>query len=183
MGRWKNISLEGYTYFITTKIRDYVKVFETKPYFDIILENLNFYRHKFGFKLWAYVIMPEHIHLMIHLADKNDLSKIMEEFKRYTSKQILAKLKQHEKVHLVELFTIANPKKEKHMVWEEGFRGLGIRSERGFNIKVNYIHNNPVKRGLAEKPEDYIYSSYRNYYCEDNSIIKLDSVFFNIGAG
>ena len=177
MPKWRNISLEGYAYFITTKIKDYIKVFETKPYFDILIENLNFYRRKFGFKLWGYVIMPEHIHLMIHLGDRNDLSKIMEEFKRYTSKQILKQLMKDKKSHLIKLFTIANPKKEKHMVWEEGFRGLGIRSERVSNIKMNYIHNNPVKRGLVEKPEDYTYSSYRNYYCDDNSIIKLDAIF------
>lgn len=70
MPKWKNISLEGYAYFITTKIKDYIKVFETKPYFDIIIDNVNFYREKFGFKLWGYVIMPEHIHLMIHLVIK-----------------------------------------------------------------------------------------------------------------
>jgi REP element-mobilizing transposase RayT len=177
MPKWKNISLEGYAYFITTKIKNYIKVFETKLYFDIIIDNVNFYREKFGFKLWGYVIMPEHIHLMIHLGDKNDLSKIMEQFKRYTSKQMLKQLKKDKKSHLIKPFTIANVKKEKHMVWEEGFRGLGIRSERVFNIKMNYIHNNPVKRGLVEKPEDYTYSSYRNYYCDDSSIIKLDSIF------
>ena len=97
--------------------------------------------------------------------------------KRYTSKQILTQLKKDKKSHLMELFTIVNPKKEKHMVWEEGFRGLGIHSQRVFNIKMNYIHNNPVKRGLAKKPEDYLYSSYRNYYCNDNSIIELDPIF------
>jgi putative transposase len=177
MPRWKNISLEGYAYFITTKIKDYIKVFETKPYFDIIIENLNFYRKKFGFKLWGYVIMPEHIHLMIYLTGKNNLSKIMEEFKRFTSKQILKQLQAEKRLDLIKLFTIPTPKKEKHMVWEEGFKGLGIRSEKVFNIKMNYIHYNPVKRGLVEKPEDYIYSSYRNYYCQDNSIIELDPIF------
>ena len=177
MPKWRNISLEGYAYFITTKIKDYIKVFETKPYFDIIIENLNFYRKKFGFKLWGYVIMPEHIHLMIYLSGKDDVSKIMEEFKRYTSKQILIQLKKDKKLHLIKLFTIINPKKEKHMVWEEGFRSLGIYSEKVFNIKMNYIHNNPLKRGLAGKPEDFIYSSYRNYYYEDSSIIKLDPIF------
>ena len=140
MPRWKNISLEGYAYFITTKIKNYIKVFETKPHFDIIIENLNFYRHKFGFKLWAYVVMPEHIHLMIYLADKNDLSKIMEEFKRYTSKQILKQVEKDNKSHLIKLFTVVNPKKEKHMVWEEGFRGLGIHSEKVFKIK-NGLHS------------------------------------------
>ena len=183
MGRWKNISLEGYAYFVTTKIRDYIKVFETEPYFQIIIENLNFYRSKFGFKLWAYVIMPEHIHFMIHLADTSNLSKIMEEFKRYTSKRILAELQKDNRTDLLRLFTIDNPRKEKHMVWEEGFRGLGVRSEKVFNIKMNYIHNNPVKRGLVENPEDYVYSSYRNYFCEDDSIIKLDPLFVDIGAG
>ena len=182
MPKWKNISLEGYAYFVTTKIKDYIRVFETKPYFDIIIENLNFYRNKFGFRLWAYVIMPEHMHLMIRLADKCDLSKIMEEFKRYTSKQILTQLKEDKKFHLIKLFAITNPRKEKHIVWEEGFRGLGISSERVFNIKMNYIHNNPVKRGFVKEPEDYIYSSYRNYYSQNSSIIELDPIIYH-GAG
>ena len=114
---------------------------------------------------------------MIHLSDRNDLSKIMEEFKRYTSKLLLKQLRQDKKSYLIEAFTILNPKKEKHMVWEEGFRGLGIRSQRVFDIKMNYIHNNPLRRGLVAKPEDYLYSSYRNYYCDDNSIIELDPLF------
>jgi hypothetical protein len=119
---------------------------------------------------------------MLHLGDKGELSKITEEFKRYTSKQILARLSDDNEDGLLKLFTVINPKKEKHMLWEEGFRSLGIYSERVLNIKMNYIHNNPVKRGLVERPEDYLYSSARNYFCGDHSIIQLDTMF-DSGAG
>jgi len=174
MNKWKNIPLDGHVYFITTKVTDYKAIFKEKRYIDIILENLNFYRDKYNYKLLAYVIMPEHFHLMLYIEKGWQLFKIMEELKRYTSKQILKQLKNEKKVKLLSFFKSKASGKEKHKVWEEGFRSLGIYSKRIFDIKMNYIHNNPVKRGLVKKPEDYLYSSFRNYFLEDDSIIKID---------
>ena len=77
-------------YYITTSVNRFIKIFREKKYVDIILDNINFYREKYGFKLIAYVIMPNHIHLLIY-PDQNrvqEVSKIMEDFKKITSRQL-----------------------------------------------------------------------------------------------
>ena len=58
----------------------------------------------------------------------------------------------------------------------DGFWDENVFSEWFFRQKLEYIHNNPVKRGLTKSPDDYRYSSYRNYFCDDESVIRIDRV-------
>ena len=58
-------------------------------------------------------------------------------------------------------------------VWQDEFHPEAITSEKWFRQKMEYMHNNPVRKGFVEKPEDWKYSSARNWLCEDDSIIKV----------
>ena len=58
--------------------------------------------------------------------------------------------------------------------WAEGNRPVAAYSEKVLKIKLDYIHNNPVKRGLVNSIEDYPYSSFRNYHFDDDSLIVVD---------
>ena len=65
-------------------------------------------------------------------------------------------------------------KRSNHRVWDEHSRSIPIWSEEMFSEKLNYIHNNPVKAKLVDKPEDYKFSSAKNYVNRDDSILKID---------
>ncbi|HEX9912198.1 MAG TPA: hypothetical protein VGB01_03010 [candidate division Zixibacteria bacterium] len=62
-----------------------------------------------------------------------------------------------------------------YQIWQIGYDDLGVYSPKILRTKIDYIHNNPGKEGLVEKPEDYRYSSARNYILNDHSIIKVDT--------
>jgi putative transposase len=98
--------------------------------------------------LYAYVIMPDHIHLLIRPIN-HGISKTMQLIKGRASRKI-----------------------NKGSFWQKGFFDFAILTEKKFREKFNHIHYNPVKRGLVERAEDYKYSSAMEYK------IKYGEVFY-----
>ncbi|MDH4221975.1 MAG: transposase [candidate division Zixibacteria bacterium] len=170
---------EGNGYYITTSVKKFIKIFRERKYIDIILENLNFYRKKYGFKLIGYVIMPNHLHLMIYPDQKRvaEISRFIEDFKKFTSKKLRELMEKNKKSGWLKLFRLSDDKKKnwRYQIWQPGFDDLGVYSPKVVRTKLNYIHNNPVRAGLAERPEDYLYSSARNFILNDHSVIKVDT--------
>ena len=62
----------------------------------------------------------------------------------------------------------------KYKVWQEGFHPIGIDTAKFFQEKLEYLHNNPVRKGFVEEPEQWRYSSARNYLLDDHSIITVE---------
>ena len=63
-----------------------------------------------------------------------------------------------------------------YRVWERRFYPYGVYSEKKRREKLNYMHNNPVKRGLVSSPEEWPWSSYRFYYLQDSSLLSMDAL-------
>ncbi|HEY5614884.1 MAG TPA: transposase, partial [Bacteroidota bacterium] len=63
-----------------------------------------------------------------------------------------------------------------YKVWQQGSHPEAITSQKFFVQKLNYIHENPVRKGYVEKPEHWVYSSARNYFLGDDTIIKIDKL-------
>ena len=163
----KKIYLPEQCYFVTTNVSDKEWIFgsmENGIYVpndklcQIVINDLNFYRNKFRFLLHGYVIMPNHFHGIITVSNKVNVSEIMRDFKSHVS---------------FEINKILNRKGE---FWQEDFYEHGIRNKLDFEEKINYIHYNPVTANLIKDPTDFKYSSYRDYYFDDHSIIKIDVI-------
>ena len=174
---------QGNAYYITTTVNRFVKIFKEKKYIEIILENICFYRSKRDFKLIAYVVMPDHVHLLIYPNQDRvqEVSNIMEDFKKFTSRQLREAMEKHGRTRWLESFKLEKPKKKnwQYQIWQERFDDLAIYSLKMAKVKIKCIHNNPVKKGLVEEAEDYLYSSARNYVLEDHSIIRVDTEFLS----
>ena len=83
----KKHNIKNHVHFITINTYKKTRLFSKENLCQIIINNLNFYRSKFNFKLLGYVIMPWHLHLLIQLSEKhNDLSKVMQDFKSHSVK-------------------------------------------------------------------------------------------------
>lgn len=178
MGKWRTIEHPGAAYFVTSTVVDFVVVFDQKTYIDIILENLDFYRKKYNFKLFAFVIMPEHLHMILHPVSETKIKDIMRDFKSYTSKKFTSQMKEDGRFEILNrLKKFAAPKIE-HPFWTEGNRPIPIYTEKVLRSKIDYIHANPLRRGLVTNLEDYPYSSFRNYYLNDESLIRIDKDWF-----
>lgn len=165
--KWKNHSLENACYFVTTTLRKFTPLFSDDKIVCIVFDSLEYLRQNQGLKVYAYVIMPNHIHLIVG-CDSNDIITIVGNFKSYTSRDIAKYLKEN-KPELFERLKQLAYKGQNYGVWQKTFRSEVIYEESFMNQKLNYIYNNPVKRGLAKSPDGWKYSSYKQL--EDDTIV------------
>lgn len=160
--RYKIIDEEG-LYFTSSIIIEWIPVFTRTNHFKVIIDSLDFCRRSKGLHIFAYVVMDNHLHLIV---SSRTLSQILRDFKSFTAKEILNLARQENKKWLInqlEYYKKRHKKGSVHQVWQEGFHPQKILTEPILKEKINYIHNNPVRAGFVERPEQWIYSSASNY--------------------
>ena len=168
-------------YFVSPTIVGWVDLFTKKQYTKIILNSLMFCQKEKGLIIFAFVIMKNHIHLVAQ-ASENNLSDIIRDFKKYTSRMITSILISSEEAKpkwMVEQFSQYGAQcrnNETYQFWKQDNHPIELYSNKFFKQKIKYIHNNPIKAGIVENPEDYLYSSARNYADLESviDIVKVD---------
>ncbi len=185
MGQRDRGSYEQYgnLFFVTSTIVGFVEVFKSDSLYDIMVENLKFYQDKGDFTVLAYVIMPNHFHLILKVNGDKSVSECMGNLKRITSRQMTAHLRQVADQGLLdELKTQA--KKEPAVdskVWKPRFDCFMITNEDTLRQKIGYIHDNPVRKGLAGDVTKWKYSSASDYYGENRGTLKVDTEWHCLG--
>jgi len=154
-------------YFLTFQIVDWVDIFTRKIYKDIVIDCFNFMIKNKKFQLFAYVIMSNHVHLIAQ--SEGRLSDNIRDIKKFTCLKIIETIKtqpESRKDWILNIFKangeLSHSNKE-YQVWTHENHAVLLYSNEFIKSKVDYIHNNPVRAGIVEKPEDYFYSSARNY--------------------
>jgi len=164
MGRTRyKIHEPTHPHFVTCTILHWLPIFTRKESVQIVLDCLKFLQTQDNLKVYAYVILENHLHMVVQ---SDDLPKSMESFKKYTAKQILTLLKKENVTTLLEQFKYykkAHHKDKEHQVWEEGYQPKLIQTDAMMLSKINYIHQNPVKRGYVDEALHWRYSSARDY--------------------
>ena len=151
--------------FVTLTVVDWIDVFTRRIYCDCIIRNLGYCKNFKGLQVFAYVIMTNHLHLIVG-TDDGSISNILRDFKTFTSKE-LVKLIRHNSLEsrkqwLLERFYLhgnRNSANSKHQLWQNGSYPVALYSEKVIRQKVNYIHENPVRSGFVDRPENFYYSS------------------------
>src|SRR5690606_7648137 len=113
---------------------------------SIVVENWRHF-HGLRYHLHAWVVMPNHVHVLIEPIANHSLSEIVQSWKSYTAKALL----RHE--------AGGPPALPEQRVWQPDYWDRFIRDERHYRATVDYIHQNPVKAGLCSKAEDWPWSS------------------------
>lgn len=137
-------------------------------------------RQEKGFLLVGWVLMPEHFHLLIKPEPAGSTSSVMQELKKRSAQQIVSILsgnRQHPwcRRMLAGLRQPPTVHSDSHYrVWNRRFYPYGVYSDERRLEKLDYMHNNPVKRGLVQSPDQWPWSSYRFYYLNDSSILRMD---------
>ena len=150
-------------HFVTCTILHWIPIFTRKESVQIILDCLNFLKDNNNLKLYAYVILENHLHLVVQ---SDDLNKTMESFKKFTAKKILEMLKRENVTNILEqlaFYKKAHHKEKNFQVYEEGYQPKLIQSNEMMISKIKYIHENPIKRGYVDDAIHWRYSSARDY--------------------
>ena len=163
MGLTYTVSDQKGQYFVTFTVNQWIDVFTRNIYKDILIDSLKFCQHNKGLKIYAWVLMSNHIHLIIS-SDTRNLSDVIRDFKKFTSTKLINAISNNERESRKNWLIWLLKKDERITFWQEGYHGEEITSKSFFDIKVNYIHQNPVKAGIVEKEEEYLYSSCAEYY-------------------
>jgi len=156
--------------FITTTVIDWLDVFTRPVYKHIVVESLRYCQEHKGLNIYAWVLMTNHLHLIADGAASNTLGDIMRDFKKFTSKGVVKAIQENQQESRKEWlldrcwFRGANDNKITNFkLWQDGYYAESLHSYDFCRQKLEYIHNNPVRQEIVQRPEEYLYSSARDY--------------------
>ena len=150
-----------YPAFFTATNLNWKKLLESDKYKLIVIDSLRFLVEKERIKLFSFVIMWNHMHLIWQIQKFLDPKSVQRDFLKYTAQKIKADLKKNDPLFLEDFRVDA--KDRKYQFWERNPLSKQLWNHGIFLQKLNYIHNNPVKAGICLLPEEYLYSSARFY--------------------
>ena len=132
-------------------------------------------RERNPFDLWAWVIMPEHIHMLLYPHQGTAIAPILKTLKQSASKRALFWLKSNAPEYLPTLEDIQPNGKRSWRFWQRGGGyDRNLRSVRDIHEKIAYIHQNPVARGLVSKPDDFFWSSAKAWKTGVDAPLSID---------
>lgn len=144
--KWKNLAADTTVYFITATITEWQPLFAHAFARGILLKDLDFYRRKYDCQILAYVIMPDHYHLVLNLQKPDDLHKWLHDIQLHTGNELRKWLQETATPDDLAIFAKHANGKSKLAIWKEQARAFGIISDEVLRTKIDYMHNNPVKR-------------------------------------
>jgi putative transposase len=132
-------------------------------------------RSRFGLCVYGYVVMPEHVHLMVseppipRLAPKSGERPFdFAQSRPWATQPLLADAIHYLKLSFAKRLGAG-------VFWQKRYYDRNVRDEREFVEKLRYIHRNPVKRGLVMNPEDWKWSSFRHYALREKGVVEIES--------
>lgn len=157
-------------YFITFSVVEWVDALSRPYYKGILIDSLRYCQQHKGFIIYAYVIMNNHVHLIASAAEGHNLSDILRDLKKFTSKRIIATIEENaqesRKRWMLWLFRSngqRNSNNEIYQFWQQDNHPICLDSALLIEQRLNYLHNNPVAEEIVEEAEHYVYSSARDY--------------------
>lgn len=153
----------GDLHFITCSCYRRLALLATQQRRDLFLAVLEQVRQRYGFVVLGYVVMPEHFHLLVSEPYKGDPSVVMQALKLGFARRVLSARR-----------SFRHHQAEPAHVWQRRFYDYNVRSQHKRVEKLRYIHRNPVRRGLVEKPEQWCWSSFRNYAYGERGPVRVN---------
>ncbi len=162
-------------YFLTHTVVGWIDIFSRRELVEIIISSLNFCSRNKGLEVYAWCLMPSHLHMIAKSkqGNKDNLSEIMRDFKKFTANQIIKSINEIAESRREWLLPLLRTHYKSWQVWQEGMHPEGLYTEKFTHQKLDYIHNNPVVAGIVEEPQHYLLSSARDYYCNRKGPVDL----------
>ncbi|MDB5257888.1 MAG: Transposase like protein [Chitinophagaceae bacterium] len=171
MSRKYRVGNNRHAHFVTFSVVNWIDVFIRNEYRAVLIKSIEYCQEHKGLHIHNYCIMPSHIHLIASTTGQNKLEDVIRDFKRYTS-ACFHKLLQDEtnnyesrKVWMLRMMERAGKRNKNaaFQFWQHESHPIELWSDEVYFQKMDYIHLNPVVSGFVSQPEDWLYSSARNY--------------------
>lgn len=169
-------------YFVTFAVVEWIDVFTRQFYKDILLDSFRHCIKEKGLAVHGYVIMSNHVHLIISSKGEQNLSAIMRDMKKFSSVKIIQEIienpQESRKRWMLRLLADAgeaNSNNINYQFWQQDNHPIELHPNSNlFAQKLDYIHQNPVKAGWVNEPGDYIYSSASNYMNKGGILMEVE---------
>src|SRR5690348_9031340 len=148
----KRFQQSAQSHFVTFTCYHRRRGFQSPAVYDLFVHVLEEMRWRFALCVYGYVVMPEHVHLLLSEPPRGLLADAMHYLKLSFAKRLKA-----------------------GAFWQKRYYDRNVRDEREFVEKLRYIHRNPVKAGLCELPEDWPWSSFRHYALREEGVVEVES--------
>lgn len=170
------ITEPGKPHFITCTTVRWIALFSSPPVNRLLLDAMRHLQDRNRLRVHAYVIMHHHMHAIV---SSTDLIRELGIFKSYTARKTIDYLAEKKAFHILDLLA-ENRQRHKtdrrYQLWQEGSHPELIGTADMFRQKAAYIHYNPVKCGFVDAPEDWRYSSARNYAGRE-ALLEIDRLY------
>jgi putative transposase len=170
------------SHFMTFTVCGWIDLFTRKIYRDIVLESFTYCRENKGLNLYAYVIMSNHLHLIVSTKEGFLLRDFVRDFKAFTHRQMIKIIDSEVEsrrlwmLHQFAFYASRHKRNEKYQIWVQGSHPEECITQEFTKIKLDYIHQNPVRAGFVRNAEDYLYSSASNYAMQ-TGLIDIDYLY------
>jgi len=141
-------------FFVTLNVVAWVDVFSRKDYVDILIKNLQFCQEQRGLEIYGYVIMTNHLQMMVAQQQKQ-LNKVLGRFKSYTAKQVLSAIEENPDesrqdwlLHIFRFHAKYKPGYDEYHFWQQDNHPVECFSYKVASQKLQYIHETPVRAGI-----------------------------------
>ncbi len=158
-------------YYLTFTVVGWIDIFTRSKYCDIVLKSLEYCRKEKGLEIFAFVIMPSHIHLIAR-HNEEKLNEIIRDFKSFTAKAIIRTIQEEPGesrkewlLHMFKYFAKYKNQNKKYQFWQKTNHPTELFTNDVIDQKINYLHNNPAVAGIVSNVESYVYSS-ANMFCD-----------------
>ncbi len=172
MGRKYTISDQSQIHFVTFTIIDWLKVFDDPQHCRIFIKSVKYCQKQKGLEVYAWCIMPNHVHMIIGKTGNKNIQDIVRDLKSYTSRKIRMNLEDNAETDLapnnilkhLKNVAVRNNRKTNFQLWQYHYHPVELSTNKMMEQRLEYIHHNPVSAGLTDVPEHWKWSSAIDYY-------------------
>ena len=173
--RLKRIYGFGHLHFLTFSCYRRLPLLGSARSRNLFVQILRSVRKEYGFKLVGYVVMPEHVHLLISEPARGTPSTVLKMLKQRVSRQLRRRASRGAP-EAQGSFAFVQFDGRLPQFWQRRFYDFNVWSRKKKTEKLAYMHANPIKRGLAENPKDWPWSSFAFYQGRGEVLIGIDRV-------
>jgi putative transposase len=181
-GRLRRHDEHGHVHFLTFSCYRRLQFFRHESVKEVMVDAMIRTRAKLGIRRIGYVIMPEHVHLLVFpvpvgAEEPVPISQVLHHVKQYAGRQGKGALRsiwrEHHTLGALPMDRWALGSGDKPF-WKTRGYDFNVTTDKTLRAKLDYMHRNPVTRGLVDQPEQWAWSSYRYYELDDDSLIAMD---------
>ena len=161
----------GQSHFVTFSCYRRQPNFVSAAVYDLFPRCLEDMRRRFDLRIYGYVVMPEHVHLLLSEPEHDTLAEAIHYLKLSFAKRLRSRTIAQVSVQKKD----ANLGHQLGSFWQKRYYDRNVRDAREFAVKLRYLHRNPVKRGLVKEPGDWKWSSFRHYALREIGVVEIES--------